>query len=103
MFIGTVDVLNITLAQAFHEISGTIGLIRSKQKMNMICHQSIGMNKTACTTSIFLQPLKIEQVIFVSIKTCLPIIFALNNMERNSGYNDSVFPIVPDCSQQDKR
>ena len=57
--------------------------------MNMICHQNIRMDKTACTSGIFLQPLKIKLVILVSIKTNLPIIAALNNMERNVGYNDS--------------
>jgi len=43
----------------------------------------------ACTTGIFLRPLKIKPVILISIKTGLLVVTALNDMGRNIGHNDS--------------
>jgi hypothetical protein len=55
----------------------------------MVGHQHIGMYRTACIMAILLQPIKVTTVILVGIKTGLPIISALDQMQGNAGYDDA--------------
>ena len=57
--------------------------------MNVLCHQHISMDKAARASGIFPQPLEINQIILSRVKTGLPIISTLNDMEGNIGHNNS--------------
>jgi hypothetical protein len=51
-----------------------------QKKMNMIGHQDIGVYRAACAAGIFLQPVQIKAVIFISKKTGLAVIPTLDDV-----------------------
>ena len=47
------------------------------------------MDQTVCSLGIVFQPIKIKQIVFIRKKTGLPVVSTLDEMEGNTGYNDS--------------
>jgi hypothetical protein len=47
------------------------------------------MDQTVCSLGIVFQPVKIKQIVFIREKTGLPVVSTLDEMEGNTGYNDS--------------
>ena len=39
----------------------------------MVCHEDIGMDSALCFFRIFLQPIKIKEIVFICKKTGLPV------------------------------
>ncbi len=58
-------------------------ILSGSKKVDMVSHQ----HRTACITAILLQPIKVTTVILVGIKTGLPIISALDQMQGNARYD----------------
>jgi hypothetical protein len=77
--ISSIDILIITLAQAFHEYSHAFRFARSQEYMNMICHQHIGVDFTSALTRILTKPIQI--VVYSVIETGLAAIAALYQMK----------------------
>lgn len=46
----------------------------------------------ACNFGIFIQPIKIKQIVFFYEKTGLPVVSTLNNVKGYTGYYDSCAP-----------
>lgn len=88
-FVGSVNVLHVSLTQAFQEVSGTVRFFRRQKKMNMVGHQNKGMDEAVCTFGVLGQPVKIKQIVFLPEKTSLPVVSTLNDVERNTRHNDS--------------
>jgi hypothetical protein len=57
------NILYITLPQAFHEIAGTLFIFWCQKKVHMSCHNGIRMNGTTRSEGIFLQPVQIKTVL----------------------------------------
>ena len=82
--IGPVDILDIALPEPFHQDACAISVFRGEQEVDMVCHQDIGMHSTACAFGIFLQPIKIQEIVLISKETGLAVIAALDDVERGA-------------------
>ena len=60
----------------------SFGLFRDHDEMNMIRHQAICPHLEMITDSIFGEPLKIDQAVFLILKDIKTIIAALRNVVR---------------------
>jgi hypothetical protein len=55
--------------------------------VDVVSHPGEGMNSTTRNFGIFMQPIKVEEIILISEKTCLAVVAPLNDMEWDSRIN----------------
>ncbi len=55
----------------------------------MVCHEDIGMHCALGAFRIAFQPIKVKEVVFFGEEAGLPVVAALDYVERGSGYYDS--------------
>ncbi len=87
--ISPVDILDIALPEPFHQAACAVFLFRGEQEVDMVCHEGIGMDSALCFFRIFLQPIKIKEIVFFGEEAGLPVIAALDDVERGARHYDS--------------
>ena len=55
----------------------------------MVCHEDIGMHSAFRTFGVLLEPIKIKEIVFFGEEAGLPVIAALDDVERGSRHYDS--------------
>jgi hypothetical protein len=77
--------LDVALAQSFHQGARRFGAFGCNQQVHVVGHQHIGMNAAACLVGVPGQSVQVVAVIFVGEEAGLPVIAALDDVERDVG------------------
>ncbi len=80
-----IKILRITLRNTLHHARQSARILNGYQQMYMIVHQHISMYLTSIAHSVLTQPLPVDFKIFIDKKTRLPVVPALDDMQRNTG------------------
>jgi hypothetical protein len=80
--IETIDVPDIALSWAFHQIPRSARFSGRYEQMDMIGHEDIGVNAATDLLSVLLQPAQVRFAVLLGEETCLALVAALNQVQR---------------------
>src|SRR6266850_7782133 len=88
LFVKVVRIAHVRLAEC---LAQRFLLLRANDKMDMIVHQTIGIDHRSRFPAVFLDVLEIYGSVLVVFKKILSVISALGNMLNISGGNNTCF------------
>jgi len=82
---GAIDRTHIALPETHHELGRGVSGLRRQQQVNMVGHQHIGMEDTACVARQGAEEFEIEGAVIIAREAWHAVDAALRDMGRHAG------------------